>query len=119
MTAPVTYVELHSPDLERTRRFFADAFGWDPQPFAAADYFVAPRGEGPGVDAGLVASRDGESRTVAVINVPSLDDAIEGVGAGGGAVVVEPFSIPGVGRGCYVTDPAGVLIGLHENDPDA
>jgi hypothetical protein len=29
--------------------------------------------------------------------------------------VVEAFSMPGVGRGCYVTDPAG----LHEYDADA
>jgi predicted enzyme related to lactoylglutathione lyase len=34
-------------------------------------------------------------------------------------VVVEPFTIAGVGRGCYVIDPAGVLIGLHEYDPEA
>ena len=30
---------------------------------------------------------------------------------------VEPFTLPGVGRGCYLTDPAGLLIGLHEYDP--
>ena len=34
-------------------------------------------------------------------------------------MVVEPFTIPGVGRGSYVTDPAGVLLGLHEYDADA
>jgi hypothetical protein len=33
--------------------------------------------------------------------------------------VVEPFVIAGVGRGCYVVDPAGVLLGLHEYDVDA
>jgi uncharacterized protein len=37
----------------------------------------------------------------------------------GGTVVVEPFTIPGVGRGCYFTDPSGLIVGLHENDPDA
>jgi predicted enzyme related to lactoylglutathione lyase len=36
--------------------------------------------------------------------------------AAGGAVVVEPFEFPGVGRGCYCTDPAGLLFGLHEYD---
>jgi predicted enzyme related to lactoylglutathione lyase len=34
-------------------------------------------------------------------------------------MVVPPFVIPGVGRGCYVADPAGVLVGLHMYDPDA
>jgi catechol 2,3-dioxygenase-like lactoylglutathione lyase family enzyme len=67
MTAPVTCVELSSPDLAATRRFF-DAVR------------------------------------------PELE-------AAGGTVVVEPFSFPGVGRGCYFTDPAGLLVGLHEYDP--
>ena len=34
-------------------------------------------------------------------------------------VVVEPFTITGVGRGCYIVDPAGVLLGLHAYDPNA
>jgi predicted enzyme related to lactoylglutathione lyase len=33
--------------------------------------------------------------------------------------VVEPFTIPGVGRDCYFTDPTGLLAGLHENDAEA
>jgi predicted enzyme related to lactoylglutathione lyase len=41
MTQPVSYVELNSPDLASSARFFADAFGWDPQPFAAPDYLSA------------------------------------------------------------------------------
>jgi len=32
--------------------------------------------------------------------------------------VVAPFTIGGVGRGCYFTDPTGVIVGLHENNPD-
>jgi predicted enzyme related to lactoylglutathione lyase len=67
MTSPVTYVELNTPDLQAASRFFAAVFDWDPQPFAAPDYLVAPAG---------------------------------------------------VGRGCYFTDPTGVLVGLHENNPD-
>jgi predicted enzyme related to lactoylglutathione lyase len=34
-------------------------------------------------------------------------------------VVVAPFSIGGVGRGACITDPAGVLVGLHMCDPTA
>lgn len=34
-------------------------------------------------------------------------------------MVVEPFTITGVGQGCYVTDPAGLLMGLHAYDAAA
>jgi predicted enzyme related to lactoylglutathione lyase len=116
MTQPVSYVEINSPDLDATRRFVASVFGWDFAPFAAPDYLVAPHGDAPGVDAGLLASRDGQPRTVPVIRVEDLDKATAAVREHGGQVVVEPFTISGVGRGCYVVDPAGVLIGLHAYD---
>jgi uncharacterized protein len=117
MTRPVTYVELNSPDLAATSTFMAEVFGWEPQPFAAPDYLVAPHGDGPGVDTGLLTSRDGNPRTVPIIRVDSITGLRDRLEAAGGTVVVEPFTMPGVGRGCYVTDPAGLLIGLHEYDP--
>ena len=119
MTQPVTYVEINSPDLPATRAFLAATFGWQPQPFAAPDYLVAPHGDGAGVDTGLLQSRDGQPRTVPVIRVDALAEALDLVRTHGGAVVVEPFTIAGVGHGCYITDPTGVLIGLHAYDADA
>lgn len=119
MSFPINYVEMHSPDLEVTRSFMAEVFGWRPEVFAAADYLVHAAEEGKGVDTGLVASRDDQARTIGIITVPSLADFIAAVESAGGMLVVPPFAIPGVGRACYVTDPAGVLLGLHEYDPDA
>jgi predicted enzyme related to lactoylglutathione lyase len=34
-------------------------------------------------------------------------------------VVVPPFTLGGVGRGAYITDPTGLLICLHMYDPAA
>ena len=118
MTRPVTYVELNSPDLELSAAFFEAVFDWRLQPFAAPDYLVAP-GTPDGVDTGLMPSSDGTPRAIPVIRVESLEATSADVVAHGGAVVVRPFTVVGVGRGCYVTDPAGLLIGLHEYDPDA
>ncbi|WP_433291442.1 VOC family protein [Actinoplanes sp. CA-030573] len=119
MSRPVSYLEIQSPDLAASTGFFTEVFGWAPQPFAAPDYLVAPHGEAPGVDTGLMPSRDGQPRSVPVIRVPDLDAVLEATAANGGAVVVPPFAIGGVGRGAYVTDPAGVLIGVHMYDPGA
>ena len=88
-------------------------FGWQARPFAAPDYLVAPRGDATGVDTGLMASRDGQPRAVPVIRVDELAAATARVTAAGGQVVVEPFVVEGVGRGCYCVDPAGLLFGLH------
>jgi predicted enzyme related to lactoylglutathione lyase len=119
VSMPVSYVELHSPDLAGSAGFLAAVFGWQPQAFAAPDYLVAPHGDRPGIDAGILASRDGQPRAVPVIRVDALAETLAKVSEHGGTVVVEPFAIPGVGQGCYVVDPAGVLIGVHHYDPDA
>ena len=113
MTQPVSYLELNSPDLQASTGFFTTVFGWTPQPFAAPDYLVAPHGDKPGIDTALMPSRDGQPRSVPVIRVDDLEDAISRVEANAGTVVVPPFELNGVGRGCYVVDPAGLLIGLH------
>ena len=113
MSQPVSYVELNSPDLETTNVFLSEVFGWQFQPFAAPDYLVAPHGTAPGVDTGLMPSRDGQPRTIPVIRVDDLDAALKLVTTQGGTVAVEPFTIPDVGRGCYILDPTGLLIGLH------
>jgi predicted enzyme related to lactoylglutathione lyase len=118
MIRPISYIELNTPDLPAASRFFSAVFDWDPQPFAAPDYLVAPAGDARGIDTGLLPSRDGTPRVVPVINVTSLDDTASKVVAHGGTIVVEPFTIPGVGRGCYFTDPTGVIVGLHENNPE-
>jgi uncharacterized protein len=118
VTRPVSYVELNSPDLPATTAFFAAVFGWRAQPFAAPDYLVAPHGDRPGVDTGLMPARDGQPRAIPVIRVDDLDGTLARVAAHGGRTVVEPFTIDGVGRGCYVVDPAGLLVGLHAYDEE-
>ena len=67
----------------------------------------------------MLPARGGTAHTVSVIAVNDLDEAVKRVGEHGGKVVVEPFEIAGVGRGCYVTDPSGLLVALHENNPNA
>jgi predicted enzyme related to lactoylglutathione lyase len=119
MNQPVSYLELQSPDLAATESFFAAVFGWSAQPFAAPDYLVAPHGDAPGVDTALMPARDGQPRAVPVIRVPDLGTALATAEKHGGTIVVPPFTIGGVGRGAYLTDPAGVLFGLHMYDPAA
>ena len=116
MTQPVTYVELNTPNLEATNTFLSNVFNWQFQPFAAPDYLVAPHGTSPGVDTGLMPSRDGQPRAIPVIRVPDLDAALTSVQAHGGTIAVQPFTIPEVGRGAYVLDPTGLLLGLHAYD---
>jgi predicted enzyme related to lactoylglutathione lyase len=54
-----------------------------------------------------------------VIRVPDLDAALAAAEQHGGTVVVPPFTLGGVGRGAYLTDPTGLLLGLHMYNPNS
>jgi len=115
----INYVEFNSGDLEASTSFYKEVFDWDPQPWGAEDYFVAPHGDEPGVDAGFTTSQDGQPLTVATITVDDLPGYMAKVIVAGGEIVVPKFSIPGIGHACYFTDTTGMIVGLHQPDPEA
>lgn len=115
----VSYVELNTGDPLATSAFFREVFAWDPQPWGADDYLVATHGDEPGIDAGITTAEDGQPVSVAVITVDDLEGSMAKVIVAGGEIVVPKFTIPGVGHACYFTDPTGLIVGLHQADPDA
>ncbi len=119
MMQPVTFVEIHSPDMAATRTFMQTTFGWDPQPFGTPEYLMNEHANAPGIDTGLMASQDGDPHATPVIAVPDLDAAMADVVRNGGAIVYPRFVKGAAGGACYVVDPAGILIGLHEMQPAA
>ena len=47
----------------------------------------------------------------AYIAVDDVDARVQGAGAAGGAVLREPFDVPGVGRFAIVQDKVGAVVG--------
>jgi hypothetical protein len=109
----INFVEFNVGDVEASRKFYREVFGWDPQPWGE-DYFVAAHGDEAGIDTGITASPDGEPVTVAVISVDDIAGALAKVLMAGGDILVTPFDIPGVGKAAYFADTNGVLVGLHQ-----
>lgn len=131
MNRPVHF-ELHSVDPARTNAFFERVFGWKVTRWGggspgAPEYFLASTGAGttasggswPGIDGGIMRSRDGQQRTVNTIQVDDVDRCAAEVRAAGGNICVEKMAIPGVGYLMYATDPTGVLFGFMHADAGA
>ncbi len=134
MNRPVHF-ELHSVDPARTNAFFERVFGWKMTRWGggggdvggAPEYFVASTGGGahasggswPGIDGGVMRSRDGQQRTVNTIQVDDVDRCAAEVKGAGGKICVEKMAISGVGYLMYATDPTGVLFGFMHADPGA
>ena len=111
----VGYVEFNVPDPEKTASFFSDVFGWEPQAFGDEGYLSVQHGSEPGIDTGI-SQHDGPPQTVATLLVDDLDASMDAVVSHGGTITVPKFPIPGVGHGCYFTDPQGMMVGMWEAD---
>lgn len=107
------YVELVVTDLEASRRFFAEAFGWsfnDYGPGYAG--IVSPRGDGSEVGGLILAD---EPRPVGgplvLLYSDDLDATMSGIVSAGGTILQEPYEFPG-GRRLHFSDPTGNELGV-------
>lgn len=110
--ARICFVELPSKEIEKSERFFAEAFGWQMTPFGST-YACTMTGD---VDLGLQAN--GEEATtgpLVVIQVEDLEASLAAVLAAGGSVTKEPFSFPG-GHRFHFVDPSGNELAVLEAD---
>lgn len=105
-TGKINYIEIPSQDLEATKRFFADAFGW-----SFVDYgpeYVAI--ENAGLDGGFFKSdrvaTTSKGSVLVVLYSTDLEASLERVKLSGGAIVQAIFPFPG-GHRFHFTDPNG------------
>ncbi|MFB8190546.1 VOC family protein [Microbacterium sp. NPDC055988] len=107
------YVELVVTDLEASRRFFAEAFGWtfnDYGPGYAG--IVSPRDDGSEVGGLMLAD---EPRPVGgplvLLFSDDLDATMSGIVSAGGTILQAPYEFPG-GRRLHFSDPTGNELGV-------
>jgi len=115
------HFEFNSPEPDKTCDFFKNVFGWSFNAWESPEeYFLATTGQdAPGINGGVMRSRDGQPRTVNTIDVESVDEASTKIADAGGTVVVPKMAIPGVGWVAYCLDPTGVLFGVFREDVNA
>lgn len=102
----INYIELPARNLEGTKKFFSDAFGWQ-----FVDYGPDYTGiHDAGLDGGFYRSdlvADPEKGSALVILYSSdLESSLNKVEQSGGKIVRPVFSFPG-GRRFHFSDPSG------------
>lgn len=102
----INYVEMPSRDLEATKKFFNEAFGWSFIDYGP-DYMAI---ENAGLDGGFfkserVATTENGSVLVVLFST-DLEATLEKVTRSGGAIIRDIFSFPG-GRRFHFADPNG------------
>ncbi|NCP10651.1 MAG: VOC family protein [Sphingomonadales bacterium] len=110
MTPRFNYLELPTDDIERSREFYRQSFGWDFTAFGPS-YSATVSDD---TDVGLDASPDKNlTSALPVIEVADLDAVFARVRDSGGTITADIFDFPG-GRRFHFTDPDGHQLGVWE-----
>ncbi|MGB8887953.1 MAG: VOC family protein [Candidatus Korobacteraceae bacterium] len=105
----IDYIEFPATDIEATKRFYSQVFGWKFQDYGP-DYTSFHDGRlAGGFNTGAEPAGDGGAKTrgpLVVIYASSLEETYAKVTAAGGKIVRETFGFPG-GRRFHFSDPNG------------
>ena len=123
MSGRVVHFEIPFDDGDRARGFYKEAFGWQLQEMPEMAYTMVVSGpsgdQGPTepgfINGGMMAREGGPSTApVIVVDVESIDVALERVEELGGPGVVGKPPVGGMGFTSYARDPEGDVPGLWE-----
>ncbi|MEC9343558.1 MAG: VOC family protein, partial [Pseudomonadota bacterium] len=103
----IDYVEFASPDMAASKRFFADAFGWNFVDYGPTYQAFADAGLDGGIDgsAGEPGDAPGHAPLV-ILKAADLEAAERQVVAAGGKIVRAAYAFPG-GRRFHFREPGG------------
>ena len=123
MSGRVVHFEIPFDDGERAQDFYRQAFGWQLQSMPGMGYTLVTSGpsgdSGPTeagfINGGMMSREDSPSRSpILVVDVTSIDDALDLVGELGGTTLRGKEAVGDMGFAAYVTDPEGNVVGLWE-----
>ncbi len=117
-----THFELASDDLEKTAAFYRAVFGWQIQKWEGpVDYWLVDTGDEstPGINGGLMQAGGEFKGTINTVEVDDIDAIVTRVLDNGGEIALEKHTIPTVGYQAYIKDNSGIILGLHQADPNA
>jgi uncharacterized protein len=108
-----SWVELSSPDLEVSKRFYCDVFGWYAYTLTAGsvgeyEMFTLGDIQGPAIGGMYELADDSmQSSWTIYFRTADLDASLDLVRAAGGQVLVEPVDIADLGRMAQCSDSQG------------
>lgn len=115
----ITHVDIPVDDMDRAKRFYSDAIGWDIAEMPGFEGYPMWRAPNE-ISGGGLTPRGGALQTIrSYIEVDSIDDVLAKVKDAGGAVVMEKTPITDTSWYAAFTDTEGNQVGLYEGTTEA
>jgi predicted enzyme related to lactoylglutathione lyase len=112
-----TWIDLASPDLELTKRFYAGLFGWQAEQIGGPEMgnysYFSLSGKHVGGLATVMDPGQHPAWTV-YFGTDDADGMAEKIRGAGGEIVMGPDSVGDAGRMCYFRDPTGAFAALWQ-----
>jgi predicted enzyme related to lactoylglutathione lyase len=125
MASNLTHFAINADDVEVSRAFYESVFGWTFTAWGPPGFFQIRTGsdDEPGVLGALQERRhlldDGPTLGLeCTFDVDDVDACRDRVVAAGGAILMERFTIAGVGHLIAFRDPGGNPVLAMQHDPD-
>lgn len=110
-----SWVDLGTPDAERSKAFYSALFGWAPMtvedPQAGGYTMLMQRDRPVG---GLMVNPDHPSAWMTYVATADADATADKVRAAGGTVIFEPMQVMTAGRMAIFVDPTGAGFGVWQ-----
>ena len=106
------WVDLGSPDVEASKKFYSELFGWEPDTVAdpsAGGYTMFKQGGGGVAGLGPLQMEGQPPAWTTYVYVDDVNDVAARVNANGGTALAPPFDVMGVGRMGVFMDPTGAV----------
>lgn len=126
MTANLSHFAINADDVTATRTFYEAVLGWTFQPWGPPGFFQIRTGTDadPGVLGSIQQRRDLVEGTPTIglectFGVDDVDATARAVVEAGGEILMDRFTISGVGHLVFFRDPAGNAVGAMQYDSGA
>jgi uncharacterized protein len=125
MANSIVHFEIFATEVERARKFYERAFGWQFEAAGPPDFYLIRTGPDtdPGLVHGLIAKRRGPAAQGSLnsfrctISVRSITDSLSAVEAAGGKLRSAVVEIPEVGKVAEIADTEDNVVCLGEYLP--
>jgi uncharacterized protein len=114
MANPFVHIELHTRDVDRSKKFYAGLFGWKLEDFPAMDYTIINVGEGTGggmMKNPVPGAPDNRFPYVLVNDVAASTKKAVSLGA---VIAQDVMEVPDMGWFSMLIDPTGATFGLWQ-----
>ena len=124
MAGQVVHFEVPADDVERARKFYTDAFGWQMTPLPEMSYTMVQTGPTdqngmPGevgmINGGMMARGGPANAPVITIQVDDIDQALQTVERLGGKTAAARMAVGDMGFAAYFIDLEGNTMGLWQS----